>query len=187
MAQLNHNFSCIISETRSLVDGDSVSVPLEQTHDYVIPGHERFCTPAESSAGGVSLYISNSFSHKPRDDLSRSFYLAKQLESVFIEIDLPKKSNIIVGTIYRHPCMAIDLFNSDFLKPLLHKISSEKKQILLLGDFNIDLLKCDDEPQIASFMDILGSNLILPQILLPTRVTEYSKTLIDNIFSSPTE
>ena len=33
----------------------------------------------------------------------------------------------------------------------------------------------------------MGSNLILPQVLLPTRVTEQSKTLIDNIFSSPTE
>ena len=36
-------------------------------------------------------------------------------------------------------------------------------------------------------MDILGSNLILPQILLPTRVTDLSKTLIDNIFSSPSD
>ena len=81
--------------------------------------------------------------------------------------------------------MPINLFNSDYLKPLLHKITSEKKQILLLGDFNIDLLKCDDEPDVASFMDILGSNLILPQILLPTRVIEVSKTLIDNILSSP--
>ena len=36
-------------------------------------------------------------------------------------------------------------------------------------------------------MDILSSNLILPQILLPTRITEHSKTLIDNIFSSPSE
>ena len=83
--------------------------------------------------------------------------------------------------------MPITLFNSDYLKPLLHKITSEKKQILLLGDFNINLLKCDDEPEIASFMDILGSNLILPQILLPARVTDLSKTSIDNIFSSPSD
>ena len=33
----------------------------------------------------------------------------------------------------------------------------------------------------------MGSNLILPQVILPTRVTEHSKTLIDNIFLSPTE
>jgi hypothetical protein len=41
--------------------------------------------------------------------------------------------------------MSINLFNSDFLKPLLHKIVSEKKQILLLGDFNI---KCDEQPEV---------------------------------------
>ena len=83
--------------------------------------------------------------------------------------------------------MSLDLFNSDFLIPLIHEITSENKQILLLGDFNIDLLKSDNDPNIMSFMDILGSNLILPQILLPTRITEHSKTLIDNIFSTPTD
>jgi len=61
--------------------------------------------------------------------------------------------------------MSVNLFNSDYLKPLLHKIMSEKKQILLLGDFNINFLKCDDEPEVTSFMDIMSSNLILPQIL----------------------
>ena len=35
-------------------------------------------------------------------------------------------------------------------------------------------------------MDILGSRLMLPQILLPTRITENSKTLIDDIISTPT-
>ena len=83
--------------------------------------------------------------------------------------------------------MPITLFNSDYLKPLLHKITSEKKQILLFGDFNINLLKCDDETETGSFIDILGSNFILPQILLPTRVTDLSNTLIDNIFSSPSD
>ena len=128
----------------------------------------------------ISQYlVTRSFSQ-----LKQSFYLAHNPEAVFVEIIQPKKANMIVGTIYRHPGMPITLFNSDYLKSLLHKITSEKKQILLLGDFNINLLKCDDEPEIASFMDIVGSNLILCQILLPTRVTDLSKTLIDNIFSS---
>ena len=83
--------------------------------------------------------------------------------------------------------MSIKTFNTEFLKPLLHKIATEKKQILLLGDFNINLLKCNEDSNIMSFLDIMNSHLILPQIFLPTRVTEHSKTLIDNIFSTPTE
>ena len=89
------------------------------------------------------------------------------------------------GTIYRHPNMQFDSFNADFLKPLLYKINRENKQTILLGDFNINLLNSNQES--VSFLDTLGSNLIKPQILLPTRITSRSKTLIDNIFSSVTE
>ena len=103
LAKLNCHFNCIgISETRSLVDGEAVPVSLEQKHDFPIHGYEKFFTPTESSAGGVSLYISESLSYKPRDDLSRSCYLSENLESIFVEIIIPNKANVIVGTIYRH-------------------------------------------------------------------------------------
>ena len=39
----------------------------------------------------------------------------------------------------------------------------------------------------STFLDTLGSNLIVLQILIPTRITSRSKTLIDNIFSSINE
>ena len=48
----------------------------------------------------------------------------------------------------------------------------------------INLLNAKDEPESSAFLDTLGSNLILPQILLPTRITEDSQTLIDYIFST---
>ena len=188
LALLDCNFSFIgISETRSILDGETIPDALEQKDDFPIPGYEKFFTPTESSAGGVSLYVSKSLTSKTRKDLDRCCYLEKQLESVFVEIDRPKETNMIVGTIYRHPCMSISEFNSEYLSPILYKIASEKKQILLLGDFNIDLLKCNDDNQVMSFLDIIGSHLVAPQILLPTRITEHSKTLIDNILSSPTE
>ena len=126
--------------------------------------------------------LRNSISQLP--DLDQSFYDSKNLESVFVEIIVPNKSNIIVGTIYRHPCMSVNTFNSNFLKPLIHKVSCENKQTILLEDFNINLLNSDESSDSSEFIDILGSNLIAPQIYLPTRVTGQSKTLIDNIFSS---
>ena len=114
-------------------------------------------------------------------------YESKNLESVFVEIIVPKKTNIIVGTIYRHPHMSFNSFNAEFLKPLLHKINRESKQTILLGDFNVDLLNSEVKSEPSLFLDTLGSNLIVPQILLPTRITGQSKTLIDNIFSSISE
>jgi len=54
LALLKCNFSFIgLSETRSLVDNESVPVALEQSHDYPIPGYDKVFTPTESSAGGL--------------------------------------------------------------------------------------------------------------------------------------
>ena len=57
-------------------------------------------TPTETSAGDTLLYIANHLSYKCRNDLY--IYKKNELESIFIEIVNPKKSNIIVGVIYRH-------------------------------------------------------------------------------------
>ena len=60
-------------------------------------------TPTETSTGGTLLYIANHLSDKCRNDLN--IYLKNELKSLFIEIVNLKKSNIIVGGIYRHPFM----------------------------------------------------------------------------------
>ena len=52
------------------------------------------------------------------------------------------------------------------------------------GDFNIDLLKIDSDKDIMNFYNSLTSNLFVPHITLPTRITSHSQTLIDNIFSN---
>ena len=58
-------------------------------------------TPTETCAGGTLLYIANHLSYKYRNDLN--IYKKNDLESTFIEIVNPKKSNIIVRVIYRLP------------------------------------------------------------------------------------
>ena len=54
-------------------------------------------TPTETCAGGTLLYIANHLSYKCHNDLN--IYKKNELESIFIEIVNPKKSNIIVGVI----------------------------------------------------------------------------------------
>jgi exonuclease III len=181
LSLLDLNFGIIgISESRFLINQPS-------PFNFSLEGYSVEHTPTESSAGGALLYISNRFSHQPRSDLSKLMNSPKVLESVFVEITFSHKTNFIVGCIYKHPGMHIGTFNNEFLSPLLQYISRENKTVILLGDFNIDLLKANTNQDTSSFLDILGSNLILPQVLLPTRITETSRTLIDNIFSSITE
>ena len=79
--------------------------------------------------------------------------------------------------------MDLNEFNYNYLNILLQKISKEKKNVFLHGDFNVDLLKYDKHAGTNKFVDSLSSSMYLPYILHPTRVTGYSQTIIDNIFS----
>ena len=108
-------------------------------------------------------------------------------KSKFIEIIQTDDKNIIVGCMYRHPSMSVDEFNNDYLTPLLDKASSENKLIFLTGDFNVDLLKADTNKDFAEYLDILSSYDFFPHIILPTRVTDISSTVIDNIFFNSIE
>ena len=104
------------------------------------------------------------------------------MESTFIETVNPRKSNIIVGVIYRHPSTDLADFNCNYLNKLLENISKEQKSIFLLGDFNVNLLNEHNETN--EFLVSLASNSFIPLVLQPTRITSHSNTLIDNIFSN---
>ena len=80
--------------------------------------------------------------------------------------------------------MSVEKFNENYLTPLLKKITFENKNIFLTGDYNINLLNTETDEATASFLNNLTSNLFIPHIILPTRITTRSKTLIDNIFTN---
>ena len=50
-----------------------------------------------------------------------------------------------------------------------------------MGDFNINLLSIESDKLVSNFYDFMTSRCFAPFILQPTRITEKSKTLIDNI------
>ena len=79
--------------------------------------------------------------------------------------------------------MTIKDFNENFLNPLMENLT-DKKHNFLIGDFNIDLMKTDTHEDSLTYLDIMTSNLFVPHIIHPTRITPHTKTLIDNIFSN---
>ena len=139
-------------------------------------------TPTESSAGGTLLYFTNHLSYKPRNDLN--IYKKSELESAFIEVINHQKSNIIIGSIYRHPSMDLDDFNKKYLNIILEKVSKEQKSVYRLGYFSVNLLNYNDHTPTNEFLDSLASNSVTPYILQPTITTDHSETLTDNIFSN---
>ena len=56
-----------------------------------------------------------------------------------------------------------------------------------MGDFNIDLLQYDSNTISNDSINSMTAHSFLPHILQPTRVTDHSATVIDNIFSNITD
>ena len=137
-------------------------------------------TPTESSAGGIAdqTYIADHLAYQKKNDLN--IYEKNYLESTFIEINNLSKTNIIVGCIYRHQLMDFNELNCYYLNPLLEKLAKEQKNVLLLGVFNVDLLKYEQREANNEFRDSLSSNMVLPYINQQTRITSHSKSFIHN-------
>ena len=66
-----------------------------------------------------------------------------------------------------------------FAMELLRTIQSP---IYLCCDFNVDLLKINSKDHYNTFYNNLTAAGYLPRISLPTRITNHSATLIDNIY-----
>ena len=68
----------------------------------------------------------------------------------------------------------------------MSKISKENKLVFVMGDFNVNLLNYESHNKTNDFINTMVSHYLLPHILHPTRVTDHSATVIDNIFSNNT-
>ena len=71
--------------------------------------------------------------------------------------------------------MDIDDFNVNFFEPIMEKMSNENKEVIIMGDFNIDLMKTEDDNHINEFYNIIRTNFFVPHMTLPTRITSKLK------------
>jgi len=178
LSLLNFEFDVIaITETK-------IKTGIAPIFDPSLKGYKIFDTSTDCDKGGALLYVKENIICERRRDLENLVYKSSELESVFVEVNIKDKKNKIYGCIYRHPSMDLEYFTKHFFEKLMNKLASEKKISYLMGDFNIDLLKIENDEVINDFYNILTSNLFVPHITLPTRITSHSKTLIDNIFSN---
>jgi len=148
---------------------------------FSIPEYEFISLPRESCrGGGVGIYVLRKFNFKVNSALNRS---SPTIELLVIEIKRKALPNVVLGCVYRPPASDIDSFNFE-LESLLDSVLHINKPFLLAGDYNLNLLKCDDDVLLSKFIDIMQSYNMQPSVTRPTRVTEFSATLIDNIFTN---
>ena len=116
----------------------------------------------------------------------QNIYKKSSLESLFVETINSKKSNIIVGVIYRHRSMDVVDFSKNYLNRLSDKILKEVKNIFLLFDFDINLLRFNDPRPTNDFFESLACSSLFPYMLRLTQLTGHFKILFHNIFCNLT-
>ena len=162
------------------ISESSLQINKQPINNISLPNYIYEHTPTESGKGDTLPYIDQNLKYKVRGDLN--IYIKSLIESTFIEIMNTKQKNMIIGCIYKHPKQGTHDFNENYTLPLMDKLSREKTYILIMGDFNINLLNYSNDKDTTIFLDRMFSNSFSPLITLPTRVSNNSETLLDNIF-----
>ena len=141
-----------------------------------------------TQGGGVGMYFKNNLRYKILPE--KSIFIDRVFESIFAEVWINKKK-VIVGNIYRpavnHPTLSssqqFDQF-FDLLSNILNDFSNSNTQVILFGDFNLDVLKYNIIHQVTEYIDLLFSFGFLQLVMKPTRCTAQSATLIDHVVTN---
>ena len=135
-----------------------------------------------SEHGGLIIYVHD------RYDISAPLTLIDSVSGwkyLCIEISqkAPYPQKYVIVNVYRPPNEIVDKFNifvNEF-DMFLNNLSKMNRSTYICVDFNIDLLRIHKKHNYRNFFDTVLSAGFHPKITLPTRITDTSNTLIDNI------
>ena len=112
---------------------------------------------SDDGRGEVGLFINSDLKYTVREDLST--FIPHVCECLFIEIDMHTAKSVIIGIVYRPntpPRASLAIF-TDSMGHINDQIAIENKKAIIMGDFNIDLLKYRSQPKTTLFVDNMYS------------------------------
>ena len=133
--------------------------------------------PKTKKCGGACIFIRKNIKYQVRKDLSVE---SDDVEDIWLEVEA-NDQKVVIGSVYRHPGTSLNAFVTK-LENTLQKIDNQCCDSLVCGDFNADGLKLETNRSTADFYNCLMTYNFVPAITLPTRITDTTMTLIDNIF-----
>lgn len=138
--------------------------------------------PNKHKGTGVALYIHDSLNATIDDNLCK---VTKNLESLFVSINF-ENTKILVGVVYRPPSGNYAEFETEFSE--LNSIYlKDASKVVILGDFNVNLLKTNCA-EVDRFENTVLSNGLFPVISIPTHSSKQSSaSCIDNILTNSIE
>ena len=78
------------------------------------------------------------------------------------------QKNMMIGCVYKHLQHKVNDFTKNHLLSLLDQLSNENKDIMIIGDFNINLINYNDDKNTITFLNTMFSQSFLPYIKTPT-------------------
>ena len=103
------------------------------------------------------------------------------IESLCLEITNEKSKNIILNLTYRPPNGDIKEFEKH-LNKILSTNDILKKELIMAGDFNMNLFDFKQNKKVQNFLNIMFGHSMMPVINKQTRVTKNTATAIGHIF-----
>ena len=132
------------------------------------------------SGGGVALLVRDGLTFRERPDLGT--FTEGVFESVFVEVIRGGgRRNDIVGVVYRPPGGDVGVFNTEMARVLAGMRGMDG---YIMGDFNVDLIRTGTHGPTSDFLEGFSTGGFYPLISLPTRLTDTTATLIDNIWTN---
>lgn len=165
LATLNHEFT-VLAFSETWFSDQKHAVKLDN-YNYESLGR------CNRRGGGVALYISKRHMYSIIQEYSA---ITDNYESLAV-----KCQAFAVTVVYRPPSGSLVAF-LDFFEDLSEHLLSFKCPVVILGDFNINLLSSDLCS--SKFQDLIHSTGLINVISIPTRVTADSQTLIDLCLTS---
>lgn len=156
----------------------------QQLQTYGIEKFKLVCSYCrkEGQHGGAAIYADKQLRFKVRSKLNK-LSICGEFECAVAEFMLDK-NNIIVIVIYRPPNGSLTIFFNK-LEQLLCEVLEENKLIFLAGDFNIEMI--NNNSNRTQLMLLLNSFALYATVNEYTRITQNSKSCIDNIFTNYTD
>lgn len=123
--------------------------------------------------GGSLILVWDNIKSKNRQDIVR-LSVERQVELSCVELD-----KYIIVCVYRPPSGDYNIFER-VMEDVLSMLSNSTKDVIVSGDFNIDLLV---DSSLSNQLRVLFKSFDLINVFMePTRITATTATCLDNIF-----
>ena len=113
-----------------------------------INGYSIVRNDRNRDGGGVAIYYRNCTNTALRNDL-----IPEDLEAICIEVKQAKSKPILIASVYRPPNTSTDIFKK--IEILMQNLDQENKEVIILCDFNCDLISSTISDHTRKFPDLI--------------------------------